>query len=108
MTTGQLVYDLVVAAQSEQHPWASCPSLVRLGVRQLFGQFRAVMLPRDLPYPMKLSQFWHVRGDDYIIKQGPRVRSEKIPTGPAIAFGDKDAGQILLCLGKRWIMGGYH
>jgi hypothetical protein len=66
------------------------------------------MLPRDLPYPMKLADFWHLRGDDFLVEQGPQVRGSGIPSGPALAFGADDAGQILLCLGARWIMGGYH
>jgi hypothetical protein len=66
------------------------------------------MLPRDLPYPMKLAEFWYVRGDDFLVEQGPRVRGSGIPNGPALDFGADDAGQILLCLGGHWIMGGYH
>jgi hypothetical protein len=107
-TSGQLVYDLVIAATSQQHPWASCPNHVRLGVQEPFSQLRAAMLPRDLPYSMKLSDFWYLRGDDYLIEKGPPVRSAKIPNGPAIDFGEDGAGQMLLCLGNRWIMGGYH
>jgi hypothetical protein len=105
---GQPVYDLVIATTFQQHPWASCSNHVRLGAQGRFAQFRAMMLPRDLPYSMKLSDFWYLRGDDYVIEQGPRVRSTRIPNGPAIVFGDDAAGQILLCLGNRWIMGGYH
>jgi hypothetical protein len=66
------------------------------------------MLPRDLPYPMKLAEFWYLRGDDFLVEQGPKVRGSGIPTGPALDFGADDAGQILLCLGGRWVMGGYH
>ena len=109
---GLLVYDLLVAAISPQHPWARCPSHARLGLQlgaqEPLPRLRAAMLPRDLPYPMKLAEFWYLRGDDFLVEQGPHVRGSGIPSGPALAFGADDAGQILLCLGGRWIMGGYH
>jgi hypothetical protein len=107
-TRGQLVYDLVVSTASQRHPWASCPSHIRLGINHPYPELRAVLLPRDLPYPMTLRKFWYLRGDDYLADQGPRVDSDDTPTGPAIDFGAGGAGQILLCLGKRWIMAGYH
>lgn len=45
---------------------------------------------------------------DYLADEGQHVDSADSPNGPAIDFGAGDAGQILLCLGNRWIMGGYH
>jgi hypothetical protein len=109
---GRVVYDLLVAVTSPQHPWARCPSHVRLGLQlgaqESLPRLRAAMLPRDLPYPMKLADFWQLRGDDFLVEQGPPVRGSGTPSGPALDFGADDAGQILLCLGARWIIGGYH
>jgi hypothetical protein len=109
---GRLVYDLLVAATSPEHPWHRCPSHVRLGlqlgVQEPLPRLRATMLPRDLPYPMKLAEFWYLRGDDFLVEQGPQVHGSGIPSGPGLDFGADDAGQILVCLGGRWIMGGYH
>jgi len=65
------------------------------------------MLPRDLPYPVKLTEFWYVRGDTYV-DQGPPVRGSDPPKGPALDVGAEDAGLILVCFGRSWIMGGYH
>ena len=107
-TRGQLVYDLVVSTASRKHPWASCPSHIRLGINHPYPELRTILLPRDLPYPMTLRRFWYLRGDDYLVDEGPHVDSADTPTGPAIDFGAAAAGQIVLCLGKRWIITGYH
>jgi hypothetical protein len=102
------VYDLVVSTASQRHPWASCPSHIRLGINHPYPELRTILLPRDLPYPMTLRKFWYLRGDDYLVDEGPHVESSDTPTGPAIDFGAGAAGQIVLCLGTRWIMAGYH
>lgn len=105
---GDAMYDLVVAT-SKQHPWASCPSHARLGMPAPFPHLRATMLPKDLPYPMKLNEFGYLQGDNYyLLEDRSRVFSSGVPTGPALDFGMEDAGQIILCLGDRWIIGGYH
>jgi hypothetical protein len=105
---GSRVYDLLVTSVSPQHPWARCPRLIRLGIDRPFPHLRATMLPRDLPYPIELSQFWHLRGDEYLVEQGPPVLGSGLPTGPALEFGEADAGQIVVCFGGSWIMGSYH
>ena len=102
------VYDLLIATTSNKHPWSRCPSHVRLGLPEPFPHLRATMLPRDLPYPMSLKEFWYLRGDDYLLEDHHLVVSSGVPTGPALDFGIEDAGQILVCLRGRWIMGGYH
>jgi hypothetical protein len=66
------------------------------------------MLPRDLPYRIELSEFWYLRGSDYVVEQGPPVLGSGVAKGPALDMGFGDAGQILLCFGGSWIMGGYH
>jgi hypothetical protein len=104
---GEALYDLVIATTSRSHPWASCPSHVRLGLSEPFPQLRATMLPRDLPYPMKLSEFAYFH-ENYWLEDTSPVLSSGIPAGPALDFGVEDAGQILLCLGGRWLIGGYH
>lgn len=105
---GGRVYDLVVTTVSPSHAWARCPALIALGVDRPFPRLRATMLPRDLPYPMQLSQFWYLQGDDYLTAPEPPVRASGVPAGPALEIGDGDAGQILLCFANSWIMGGYH
>lgn len=105
---GGRVYDLLVTSVSPQHPWALCPGRIRLGIDRPFPHLRATMLPRDLPYPIELSEFWYLRGDDYLVEQGPPVLGSGVPTGPALDIGHGDAGQILLCFAGSWIMGGYH
>jgi hypothetical protein len=103
---GEPVYDLVVSAPA-RHPWGRCPAHIRIGVEKPFPYFRVRMLPRDLPYPMKITEFWFVRGDTYVL-QGPPVRGSMQPKGPALDIGEEDAGQFLLCFDGSWIMSGYH
>jgi len=105
---GGRVYDLLVTSVSPQHPWALCPALIRLGIDRPFPHLRATMLPRDLPYPIDVSQFWHLRGNDYLVEPGPPVLGSGLPKGPALDIGYGDAGQILICFTGSWIMGGYH
>lgn len=105
---GDRLYDLLVTAVSPQHPWALCPGLIRLGIDRPFPSLRATMLPRDLPYRIELSEFWYLRGNDYVVEQGPPVLGSGVPQGPALDMGLGDAGQILLCFAGSWIMGGYH
>jgi hypothetical protein len=105
---GDRLVDLLVTAVSPQHPWALCPGLIRLGIDRPFPRLRATMLPRDLPYRIELSEFWYLRGSDYVVEQGPPVLGSGVPKGPALDMGFGDAGQILLCFGGSWIMGGYH
>jgi hypothetical protein len=104
----ELVYDLVVAAASRAHPWASCPSHIRLALLKPSPELRVRLLPRDLPYPMTLNDFWYFRDGDDGAEQESRLETAAIPHGPAIDYGAGDAGQLLLCRGNRWIMGGYH
>lgn len=105
---GSHVYDLLVTTVSPQHPWGLCPAVIRLGIDRPFPHLRATMLPHDLPYPIELSQFWYLRGDDYLVEQGPPVLGSGLPQGPALDIGVGDAGQILICFAGSWIMGGYH
>lgn len=105
---GTSVYDVLVTTTSPQHPWARCPSHVRLGLNAPFPHLRVTVLPRDLPYRMALSEFRYLQGNDYLIDQGPPVLAAGLPKGPALDIGTGDAGQILLCFAGRWIMGGYH
>ena len=105
-SAGESVYDLVVSAPA-RHPWGRCPAHIRMGVAKPVPHLRVRMLPRDLPYSMKITEFWFVRGDTYVL-QGPPVRGSGQPKGPALVVGEEDAGQILLCFGGSWIMSGYH
>jgi hypothetical protein len=101
-----IVYDLLVSATARQHPWAQCRPHIRLGMDVPFPQLRATMLPRDLPYPKTLADFWYP-GKDWL-QDGELVGGSEIPSGPALDIGLGSAGQILMCLRGRWIMGGYH
>jgi hypothetical protein len=107
-TRQELVYDLVVSTASRAHPWASCPSHIRLALLKPFPELRVRMLPRDLPCPMTLDDFWYFRAGDGGPEQESRLETAAVPHGPAIDYGVADAGQLLLCRGKRWIVGGYH
>lgn len=99
-------YDLVIAATKSGHPWAACPAHIRVGREEPTPQLEARLLPYELPYPMTLSEFWYPTGDD-LIDPTP-VKSTAVPGGPAIDFGFGDAGNLLLCFEKQWVMGGYH
>jgi hypothetical protein len=103
---GEIVYDLLVTATARQHPWAQCTPHIRLGMDVPFPQLRATMLPRDLPYPKTLADFWYL-GKDWL-EDGESVGGSEIPSGPALDIGLGGAGQILMCLRGRWVMGGYH
>ncbi len=102
----QSLYDLLVAATARQHPWARCMPHIRLDMDAPFPQVRATMLPRDLPYPKTLGDFWYL-GKDWL-DNGATVGGSEIPSGPALDIGIGGAGQILMCFRGRWIMGGYH
>ena len=100
-------YDLVIAVTDPPHPWAACPSHLRLGRDEPTPHLDARLLPNELPYPIKLSEFWYPTGGDSLIEPTP-VRGSGVPTGPAIDVGFGDAGNLLLCFGKQWVMAGYH
>ena len=103
---GTVLYDMLVTAASRQHAWAQCAPHIKLGLPEPFPHLRATTLPKDLPYPMTLNDFWYV-GEDYL-EGGERVAGSGVPTGPALDIGVEEAGNILVCLRGRWIMGGYH
>ena len=103
---GQILYDLLVTATAQQHPWVKCIPHIRLGMDMPFPELRATMLPKDLPYPKTLGDFWYL-GKDWL-EDGESVGGSEIPRGPALDIGVGGAGQILMCLRGRWIMGGYH
>ena len=58
------------------------------------------------PYPKTLGDFWYL-GKDWLEDEESAGGSE-IPSGPALDIGLGGAGQILICLRGRWIMGRYH
>jgi hypothetical protein len=101
-----IVHDLLVTTTARQHPWAQCTPHIRLGMNAPFPQLRATMLPRDLPYPKTLADFWYL-GKDWL-EDGELVGGSEIPSGPALDIGLGGAGQMLMCRRGRWIMGGYH
>jgi hypothetical protein len=103
---GRVVYDLLVTATAPQHSWAQCTPHIRLGMNKPFPRLRVTILPRDLPYPKTLGEFWYL-GEDWLA-DGQPAGGSGIPQGPALDIGVGDAGQILMCAGGRWIMGGYH
>ena len=103
-----MLYDLLVGTGSRAHPWASCPAHIRLGLLQPFPELHVRLLPRDRPYAMTLRDFWHFREDEAGVAQESPIDNPGAPHGPAIDYGVADAGQLLLCRGNRWIMGGYH
>jgi hypothetical protein len=104
---GARLYDLVIAATTREHPWAACAPHLQLGREEPTPQLDARLLPNELPYPIKLSEFWYNTGGDELIEPTP-VKSTGVPTGPAIDIGFGDAGNLILCFGKQWVMGGYH
>ncbi|HET8670832.1 MAG TPA: hypothetical protein VFM05_09480, partial [Candidatus Saccharimonadales bacterium] len=57
---GETQYDLLVIATAREHPWAQCMPHIRLGMDRPFPKLRATMLPRDLPYPKTLGDFWYL------------------------------------------------
>jgi len=103
---GRVLYDLLVTVTARQHPWAQCTQHIRLGMDRPFPHLRATMLPRDLPSPKTLGDFWHL-GEDWLA-DGKPVGGSEVPRGPALDLGVGDAGQLLMRLRGRWIMGGYH
>jgi hypothetical protein len=105
---GRTVFDLLVAAETPTHPWARCEPHVRVALESPFPYLRAIMLPEDLPYPKRLNEFAYFTGESYWLVEPSRVESDGVPRGLALDFGFGDAGQILLCHGGKWIIGGYH
>lgn len=103
---GAVLYDILVTTASRQHAWAQCAPHIKLGLPEPFPHLRATTLPKDLPYPMTLEDFWYL-GEDYH-EGGEQVGGSGTPAGPALEIGVGDAGNILMCLRGRWIMGGYH
>lgn len=103
---GPVLYDVLVTTASRQHAWVQCAPHIKLGLPEPFPHLRATTLPKDLPYPMTLGDFWYL-GESYL-EEGERVGDSGIPAGPALDIGVGDAGNILMCLRGRWIMSGYH
>ncbi len=103
---GRLLYDLLVATPTRKHPWAQCPRYIRLGLLGPFPKMRATMFPEDLPLPKTLNDFWYINETWHTELQ--IVGGSNIPEGPGLDIRVGGAGQILMCLKGRWIMGGYH